>query len=72
MIGLPWAWDTDTFCSVLTDKPELAGDTVTFLTKEKREWLAGRYIDVTWDMPEFLVKKDEIMQRDLLKVQMAV
>ncbi|MCJ1302865.1 hypothetical protein MMC08_005670 [Hypocenomyce scalaris] len=57
---------------LLTDKPELAGDTVTFLTKEKREWLAGRYIDVTWDMPEFLAKKDEIVQGDLLKVRMAV
>lgn len=29
---------------LLTDTPELAGDTIAFLTRERREWLAGRYI----------------------------
>lgn len=29
---------------VLTDTPELSGDAIAFLTRERREWLAGRYI----------------------------
>lgn len=57
---------------MLTDKPEVAGDTIVYLTQEKRDWLAGRYISCTWDMPEFLAKKDEIVSGDKLKVRMAV
>lgn len=30
--------------AVLVDTPELAGHTVVFLTRERREWLAGRYM----------------------------
>ena len=57
---------------VLIDKPEVAADTIVFLTSEKREWLAGRYISATWDMEQFMQKKDIVLQRDLLKFRMAV
>lgn len=57
---------------VLIDQPQLAADTVVWLTKERREWLGGRYVSVTWDMEELLRKKDEILKGDLLKVRMAV
>ncbi|KAI9797677.1 MAG: hypothetical protein M1833_005338 [Piccolia ochrophora] len=57
---------------MLTDTPELAADTIAFLTKERREWLAGRYISCQWDMDEFLAKKDEIVQDDKLKVRLVV
>lgn len=30
--------------ALLTETPELAGDTIAFLTRERRGWLAGRYI----------------------------
>ena len=50
----------------------MAGDTIAYLTQEKRDWLAGRYISCTWDMPEFLAKKDEIIDGDKLKVRMVV
>lgn len=56
----------------LMDTPQMVAHTLVFLTKERREWLASRYIDSRWDMEEFLGKKDEIIQRDLLKVRMAV
>lgn len=58
--------------AVLNDKPEMAGDTIAFLTRERRDWLAGRYISCTWDMEEFLSKKDEIVNGDKLKVRMVV
>ncbi|KAK6002585.1 hypothetical protein QM012_001335 [Aureobasidium pullulans] len=57
---------------VLCDQPQLAADTVAWLVNEKREWLAGRYVSVTWDMKQLLDKKDEIIKKDLLKVRMTV
>ncbi|KAF2099401.1 NAD-P-binding protein [Rhizodiscina lignyota] len=58
--------------AVLQDKPELAGDTIAWLTSRRREWLLARYISVTWDMPELEKMKDEIEEKDLLKVRMVV
>ncbi|KAH7044524.1 oxidoreductase-like protein [Macrophomina phaseolina] len=58
--------------NVLTDTPELAGDTVVFLAHERREWLAGRLINCNWDMPEFLQKEKEIVEGDKLKVRLVV
>lgn len=31
------------------DKPELPADSITWLIKEKREWLAGRFISCNWE-----------------------
>ncbi len=55
---------------MLGDKLEIAADTMCFLTAEKRDWLAGRYVDCTWDMPEFLSRKQEIIDEDKLRVRM--
>lgn len=30
--------------AILTDTPGLSGDSIAFLTRERREWFAGRYI----------------------------
>jgi len=56
----------------LSDTPQMVADTLVFLTKERRDWLATRYVDSRWDMEELLAKKDEIIQKDLLKVKMTV
>ncbi|KIX05598.1 uncharacterized protein Z518_06470 [Rhinocladiella mackenziei CBS 650.93] len=53
-----------------TDTPELAGDTIAFLTQKRRQWLTGRYISCTWDMEELLGREDEIQQGDKLKVRL--
>lgn len=57
---------------ILTDTPELASDTIVYLTQKKQDWLAGRYISCNWDMPEFFAKKDDIVKRDILKFRMAL
>ena len=54
----------------MKDTPELGADTMVWLTQKRREWLAGRYISVTWDMPEFVSKEKEIVDGDLLKMRM--
>ncbi|KAK0665931.1 hypothetical protein QBC41DRAFT_231724 [Cercophora samala] len=55
--------------AVCNDTPELAGDGIVYLTSERREWLAGRYVSCAWDLPELMARKDEIVEKDLLKLQ---
>lgn len=57
---------------MFTDTPQIASDTMVFLTAERREWLAGRYIDCCWDMEEFLSKEKEIVEGDKLKMRMVL
>ena len=45
---------------------------MTWLTKERREWLSGRYVAVTWDVDQLEKMKDQIVQEDKLKFSMAV
>ncbi|KAI1371861.1 NAD(P)-binding protein [Hypoxylon crocopeplum] len=52
--------------------PTLGGDTIAFLTSQRQEWLAGRYLTAMWDMDEFFGKKDEIIQGDLLKMRLTI
>jgi hypothetical protein len=33
--------------------------------------LAGRYLSAMWDMEEVFAKKEEIIEKDLLKMKMA-
>lgn len=56
--------------SILIDKPQLAADTLTWLTERVRSWLGGRYVSVNWDMAEFESRKDEIVQKDMLKLRL--
>ncbi len=57
--------------AVLVDSPEMAADTIAWLTEQRREWLAGRYISANWDMPELEARKDDIVLGDKLKMRMA-
>ncbi|KAI1101586.1 oxidoreductase-like protein [Jackrogersella minutella] len=58
--------------AALGDDVDLPGDTVAWLSSERREWLAGRYISSTWDMSELLQRKSEIVDGDKLKVRLVV
>ncbi|KAF2100256.1 putative short-chain type dehydrogenase [Rhizodiscina lignyota] len=55
---------------IFVDTPRLPADSIVFLTGERRDWLSGRYINCTWDMPELIAKKDEIVEGDKLKVRL--
>lgn len=63
---------TEVQSRLLIDQPELAGETIPWLTHQKRDWLAGRYVNCTWDMSELMGRKEDILKGDLLKVRMAV
>ncbi|KAL9603720.1 MAG: hypothetical protein Q9219_001039 [cf. Caloplaca sp. 3 TL-2023] len=57
---------------LIKDTPELAANTIVYLTQKRQEWLAGRYLNATWDMDELFGKKNEIIEKDLLRVRLAV
>ncbi|KAH6657247.1 hypothetical protein BKA67DRAFT_590860 [Truncatella angustata] len=57
---------------IFVETPELSADSLVYLTSEKRDWLAGRYVNVTWHLPELMEKKDEIMSGDKLKVRLVI
>ncbi|KAI1375691.1 PLC-like phosphodiesterase [Hypoxylon crocopeplum] len=56
--------------AVFVETPELSADSLVYLTSQKRDWLGGRYINVTWDLPELMEKEDEIVKGDKLKVRL--
>lgn len=60
--------------NAFVDTPALCADSLVYLTKERREWLSGRYINVTWDMPELASasKQKLIVDGDMLKVKLVV
>jgi hypothetical protein len=60
-------WDT-----LLSDDEGLAGAVCVWLSKEKREWLSGRYVSCNWDVGELESMKDGIVEGDKLKFRMVV
>lgn len=60
------------FHKALIDTPELAANTTVWLSKDRKEWLAGRMVVVTWDVNELEAKKEEIVKGDKLKVRLVV
>lgn len=57
---------------VLTDTAELAADTLVWLSRERRDWLSGRFATVGWDMEQLEQKKQDILQRNLLKFRVVI
>jgi len=51
---------------------QLTGDTIAYLSSNRREWLAGRCISCWWDMEEFMKKEAEVVRKDLLKLQITL
>ncbi len=62
----------DSYLLVLTDDIGLCGGFLTWLTKERRDWLSGRYVAVGWDVDELVKMKDDIVENDKLKFRMVV
>ncbi|TFK53981.1 short-chain dehydrogenase/reductase SDR [Heliocybe sulcata] len=56
----------------LTDKPELAANTMVRLTSGSEDYLSGRYVSVDWDLDELAKRKKEIEEDDLLKNRLDV
>ncbi|KAI1369400.1 NAD(P)-binding protein [Xylaria arbuscula] len=57
---------------IFKETPELTGDSFVWLAKERRTWLSGRFVSVTWDMQELEQKREEIVAKDLLKFRLTL
>jgi len=57
---------------ILTDTAELPADTLVWLSRERRDWLSGRFVSVSWDMEQLEQKKQDILQRNLLKFRVLI
>lgn len=62
----------DMWESLLQTDIGLVGGFCTWLTREPRKWLSGRYLSVHWDVDELEAKKDEIVEGDKLKFRLHV
>lgn len=54
----------------LPHSPDIAGDTIAWLARARRQWLAGRYTSCPWDMQELAQRQTEVVAGDKLKVRM--
>ncbi|KAK4494790.1 hypothetical protein PRZ48_014146 [Zasmidium cellare] len=55
---------------MLTETVELAADTLVWLTRERREWLQGRFVFGPSDMEELEGLKGRIVEGDLMKLKL--
>lgn len=65
--GMPEIW-----LQGMHDEPGLCGAFLIWLTKEKRDWLSGRYLSANWDVEELQGMKEEIVKGDKLKMRMVI
>jgi hypothetical protein len=62
----------DAFRDFATEDPGLCGAFLIWLVKQRRDWLNGRYVDATWDVDELEARKEEIVEKDMLKMRLVV
>lgn len=62
------------FMPYLIDPIDLCGAVCVWITSQLKEldWLSGRFIMANWDLEELVAKRETIVQKDLLKLTMAV
>lgn len=53
------------------DTPELSGAVCVYLTTSEADYLQGRYLHANWDTEQLLQRQDEILGKDLFKMQLA-
>lgn len=62
------------FHPYLVDHPELAGSMCVWLSRNScdQKWLGGRLLSANWDVDELVARKEEIVEKDLLKARMSL
>ncbi|KAK0610115.1 hypothetical protein B0T17DRAFT_545924 [Bombardia bombarda] len=60
------------FHQYMVDTPELPGDFMVWLGRERREWLSGRHTSANWDVGELEGRKAEILEKNLLKFRLTI
>lgn len=69
----PGLMDTDMLLDAMrpfhTDTPEFVASVVVWLSSEKAKFLSGRVMIANWDVDELTERKEEILEKDLLKIK---
>ncbi|KAL7905386.1 putative oxidoreductase ucpA [Trichoderma velutinum] len=52
------------------DTPSLAGGAAVWLSSAEADFMNGRYFDASWDVPELMEKKEDIIQKGLLLMEL--
>ncbi|MCJ1239376.1 hypothetical protein MMC14_007372 [Varicellaria rhodocarpa] len=62
------------FRDYMVDEPNLCGSFCVWVTKTpvEKAWMSGRLFCATWDVDELVRRKAEIVERDLLKMRIAM
>lgn len=63
------------FKDFLVDSDDMCGAFCVWLTKdgaEARSWLSGRLLSSNWDVDELEQKKQEVVEKDLLKIKLSL
>lgn len=72
VLTTPPAGMPDMWLQGMQDDAGLCGAFLVWLTKEKREWLSGRYVSANWDVEELQGMREQIVKGDKLKMRMVV
>lgn len=64
----------EVFVPYLIDSPELCGSFMVWLTRGgiDRQWLSGRLLSARWDADELEARKEDIVEKDLLKTKLTL
>lgn len=62
----------DEFRPYLTDSPDLCGAFCVWLTGGDRGWLSGRLVSAKWDVDALEGMKEEIVEKDALKLRLSL
>lgn len=68
---IPTAMTKDYFMRFALDTPELVGGVGVWLagwTGPERGFLSGRFVAANWDVEDLVARREEILERNLLKV----
>ncbi|KAK9842396.1 hypothetical protein WJX84_000108 [Apatococcus fuscideae] len=57
---------------ILNSTPWLSGAACVYLASSRADFLRGRYIDSSWDVEELEARKEEIIEKDLFKMQLTL
>jgi hypothetical protein len=68
--AVPTPITTPEFAPFAKDTAGLAGGVCVRLASPEADFMDGRYMDVNWDIPELIDRKEEIVSKDLLQLDL--
>ncbi|KAK9812464.1 hypothetical protein WJX73_002026 [Symbiochloris irregularis] len=72
-LGLKWMQQVpEALHQYMLDTPELSAAVCVYLTTSEADYLRGRYVSSNWDLVALQERKNEILEKNLFKLVLAV